>query len=65
MTTPIILVSLCRVKYYCSSGEAKEADIGLACGGDYAIIFRQGEVIKRVPMSQATDALLQEIHSLV
>ncbi len=61
----MILVSFHRVKYYCSGGEAKEADIGLACGGDYAVIFRHGEPIKRVKMSHAAPALLEEIRTLV
>jgi len=42
----------------------KEADIGLACGGDYAVIFRHGELIRRVPMSQAADELLREVQRL-
>jgi len=43
----------------------KEADIGLACGGDYAVIFRHGEIVKRVPMSQATQTLVQELEHLL
>lgn len=46
-------------------GEAKEADIGLACGSDYAVIFRQGELIKRVKMTEAAQELLEETHALV
>ncbi len=54
----VVAVMGCEVN---GPGEAREADIGLACGGDYAVIFRQGEVIKRVKTSQAADALLREI----
>ncbi len=61
----IILVSLRRVKYDCSGSEVKEADIGLACGGDYAVIFRHGELIKRVKMSEATQALLEGITAVI
>ncbi len=60
---PIILVSFRRVKYYCNRDEVKEADIGLAGGGDYAVIFRHGELIKRVKMSEAAHALLQQIQT--
>jgi len=60
----IILVSSRRVKYYyCNRDEVKEADIGLACGGDYAVIFRHGELIKRGKMSEAAHALLQQIQT--
>ena len=36
----------------------------LAGGGDYAVIFREGELIKRVKMSEATEELLGEIRGL-
>ena len=38
---------------------------GLACGGDYAVIFRHGELIKRVKMSEATQTLAQEMEHLL
>lgn len=34
---------------------------GPACGGDYATIFRQGELVKMVEMSEAAPKLLEEI----
>ncbi len=37
---------------------------GLACGGDYAVIFRHGALLKYVKMAEAPEALLDEIHSL-
>lgn len=40
-----------------------EADIRLACGGDYAVIFRRGELIRRVKMCQAADPPLEQIQT--
>ncbi len=45
-------------------GEAKEADIGLAGGDGCAVIFKKGEVIKKVTEEQALSALLEEIEKL-
>ena len=45
-------------------GEAKEADIGLACGKGSAILFKKGEPIKRVSESQMAEELLKEIKKL-
>jgi (E)-4-hydroxy-3-methylbut-2-enyl-diphosphate synthase len=36
-------------------GEAKEADIGVACGRGEALIFRRGEIIKKVKESEITE----------
>ncbi len=57
----VVAVMGCEVN---GPGEAKEADIGLACGGDYAVIFRHGQLIKRVKMSEAAEELLEEIRAL-
>jgi len=42
-------------------GEAREADVGLAAGKGFALIFRRGQVVRRVPESQMLDALKEEI----
>lgn len=42
-------------------GEAREADVGLAAGKGFALIFRQGKVVRRVPESQMLHALKEEI----
>ena len=39
-------------------GEAKEADVGVACGRDGGVLFVHGQVIGRVPQAQLVDALL-------
>ncbi len=39
-------------------GEAKEADIGVACGKGEGLIFSKGEIIKKVPENEIIDTLL-------
>lgn len=41
-------------------GEAREADLGIAGGKDMGLLFRKGEIVKRVPQSQLADALVAE-----
>jgi (E)-4-hydroxy-3-methylbut-2-enyl-diphosphate synthase len=45
-------------------GEAKEADIGIAGGKGQGIIFKKGEIIKKVPEEQLLDELINEIKNL-
>lgn len=45
-------------------GEAKEADIGLAGGKGVGIIFKKGELIRKVPEAELVDALMEEIAQL-
>lgn len=45
-------------------GEAREADIGIAGGKDSAVIFKRGEIIRKVSESEVVDALLEEIKKL-
>lgn len=45
-------------------GEAREADIGIACGKGEALMFRHGETLRKVPIENATDELLKEIEEL-
>ena len=45
-------------------GEAREADIGLAGGEGCALLFRKGEILRKVPEARAIDELLEEIESL-
>ncbi len=42
-------------------GEAREADIGIAAGNGKGMIFRNGEIIRRVDESEIVDALMEEI----
>ena len=45
-------------------GEASDADVGVACGRGVGMVFRHGEVIRKVPEDQIVDALMKEIDRL-
>lgn len=45
-------------------GEARQADIGIAGGDGCALIFRKGEILRKVPESRAVDELIKEIETL-
>ena len=42
-------------------GEAREADIGIAGGDGEGILFKKGEIVKKVPEAEILNLLLQEI----
>ena len=44
-------------------GEAKEADIGIAGGDGCAVIFKNGEIIRKVDENEALDVLMREIQN--
>ena len=43
-------------------GEAREADIGIAGGRGVGLIFRKGEIIKKVPEEKLLEELEKEIN---
>jgi (E)-4-hydroxy-3-methylbut-2-enyl-diphosphate synthase len=45
-------------------GEAKDADVGIACGKGKGAIFRKGKVVGTVGEGKFADALMREIDSL-
>ncbi len=45
-------------------GEAREADIGVAGGDCCGLIFRKGEILRKVPESEIISALLDEIEKM-
>ena len=45
-------------------GEAREADIGIAGGKGEGLIFKTGEIIKKVPQDSLVDELMKEIETL-
>lgn len=45
-------------------GEAREADIGIACGDGEGLIFSKGQIIKKVPEEQLLSELLKEIENI-
>lgn len=42
-------------------GEAREADIGVAGGDGIGLLFRHGEILRKVPESEIVPALLEEL----
>ena len=45
-------------------GEAREADIGIAGGDGVGLIFKKGEVFKKVPEEKLIDTLMEEIEKM-
>ncbi|MEJ5245049.1 MAG: flavodoxin-dependent (E)-4-hydroxy-3-methylbut-2-enyl-diphosphate synthase [Bacteroidota bacterium] len=44
-------------------GEAKEADIGVACGNGEALLFKNGEILGKIPEDKILDILIEEIEN--
>ena len=44
-------------------GEAREADIGIAGGDGWGMIFEKGEQVEKLPYDQLLDALLKRIEN--
>ncbi len=45
-------------------GEAREADIGIAGGKGVGLIFKKGEIIRKVDEKLLVDSLMEEIEKL-
>lgn len=45
-------------------GEARDADIGVACGDGVGAVFVKGETVRKVPEDQIVGALMEEIERL-
>lgn len=45
-------------------GEAREADVGIAGGKGEGLVFRHGEIVRKVPEEELADALMEEISKL-
>jgi len=46
-------------------GEAREADVGIAGGRGEGLLFRNGEVVRKVPEDELADALMAEVEKMV
>lgn len=46
-------------------GEARAADIGVAGGKGIGLIFRKGEVVRKVPESQIVEAMWEEVEAFI
>ncbi len=44
-------------------GEARDADLGIAGGDGEGLIFRRGEIVRKVPQERLVDELLKEIEA--
>ena len=45
-------------------GEAREADIGVAGGDGCALLFKKGQILRKIPEDRVLEELLQEIESM-
>jgi len=62
ITTPMTIAIMgCAVN---GPGEAKEADIGLACGKDSALLIRKGEIIRKVSANEMVAVFVEAIEQL-
>jgi (E)-4-hydroxy-3-methylbut-2-enyl-diphosphate synthase len=46
-------------------GEAREADVGIAGGKGTGLLFRHGEIVKKLPESELADTLVKEVENVV
>ncbi|MDE6996478.1 MAG: flavodoxin-dependent (E)-4-hydroxy-3-methylbut-2-enyl-diphosphate synthase, partial [Oscillospiraceae bacterium] len=61
-TKPItVAVMGCAVN---GPGEASAADVGIAGGNGEGLLFRKGEILRKVPQDKLIDALMEEIARL-
>lgn len=45
-------------------GEAKEADIGIAGGNGEALLFKKGEIIRKIPQDRIIEELIAEVEKM-
>lgn len=59
--TPVkVAVMGCAVN---GPGEARDADVGVASGRGVGLIFRHGEIVRKVPEAEIVDALMAEVEA--
>jgi (E)-4-hydroxy-3-methylbut-2-enyl-diphosphate synthase len=46
-------------------GEAREADVGIAGGRGEGLLFRNGEIVRKVPEADMADALIAEVEKII
>ena len=46
-------------------GGAKQADVGVACGNKEGVLFRKGEIIKKIPQNEIVGTLVKEIKEMI
>ena len=60
-SSPKVAVMGCVVN---GPGEAREADVGIAGGRHQGILFRKGEVVRKVPEEDLAEALIKEVKKI-
>jgi (E)-4-hydroxy-3-methylbut-2-enyl-diphosphate synthase len=60
-SSPKVAVMGCVVN---GPGEAREADVGIAGGRHQGILFRKGEVVRKVPEPDLAEALIEEVKKI-
>ena len=45
-------------------GEARDADIGIAGGTNEVLLFKKGQIVKKIPQESAVEELIKEINKL-
>ena len=60
--SPKIAIMGCVVN---GPGEAREADVGIAGGRGQGILFKKGQVVRKIPEDQLAEVLIQEVRQLV
>lgn len=61
-SSPKVAIMGCVVN---GPGEAKEADIGIAGGRGHGVLFKKGELQRKVPEQELADVLITEIKRMV
>ena len=46
-------------------GEAREADVGIAGGDSCAILFRKGEIVRKIPEDRVVEELAREVEQII
>lgn len=62
VAAPRVAVMGCIVN---GPGEAKEADIGIAGGRGQGILFKKGQLVKKIPEDQLADHLIAEVKKMI
>ena len=45
-------------------GEAKDCDLGIAGSKDFCVIFKKGEIIKKVPFNDCEEEFIKELKKI-
>ncbi|MFH1351343.1 MAG: flavodoxin-dependent (E)-4-hydroxy-3-methylbut-2-enyl-diphosphate synthase [Pseudomonadota bacterium] len=60
--SPKIAIMGCVVN---GPGEAKEADIGIAGGRKHGVLFKKGELVRKIPEKNLAKVLIEEVRSMI